>query len=460
MARTGLVAVLVVFAMLVGDLASPDIAAAQQRPRTVLEMLFGGGTQSAQPDPRRIQRRVIRREPKRSVTRPSRSSTRSSSRPERRKRAPTAAADSNASDAGPAAKSEDAKTVLVVGDFLAASLASGLEDVYADNDMVDIEARTDGSSGLVRDDHYDWPEKLGPIMDEEKPDVLVVMLGSNDRQTISEGSQSMTLRSDGWTKEYEKRIAEIAKIAQTKKVPLVWVGLPSFKFDRMSEDMIFFNDLYRKAATEVSGQFVDIWDGFVDAEGGFIYTGPGVNGQTVQLRNSDGITMTDAGDEKLAFFAQKAIDRVLGDTTAAPAGPLAADQPNLQLPPLGNAANAVTTRPVALDDPKLDGAEALLGGGSVQGFSLEPSPRDRLVLNGAGTGNVEGRADDFGWREKTDAVAPGSAVAYRGSLDLEAVRAKEGIKPPKEMPSIVDAIIADWTEQNQEAQKGVDTPAE
>ena len=28
-----------------------------------------------------------------------------------------------------------------------------------------------------------------------------------------------------------------------------------------------------------------------------------------------------------------------------------------------------------------DGADRLLGAGAVQGFSLEPSPRDRLVLN-------------------------------------------------------------------------------
>ena len=41
----------------------------------------------------------------------------------------------------------------------------------------------------------------------------------------------------------------------------------------------------------------------------------------------------------------------------------------------------------------------------------------------------------------------------------DAVRAKEGIKPPKELPSIVDAIISDWSEQNQEAQKGLAKPA-
>ncbi|MEX6505092.1 SGNH family hydrolase [Jiella sp. M17.18] len=455
--RSGLqVLAVALAAILVVALSAPDPAAAQQRPRSILEMLFGGGTQPVQPP--RVQRRVIRTAPPRPPRRSTRSTRSSSSRDSAK--APTASASDGSGDASPAAKDIAAKTVLVVGDFMAGSLAKGLDDVYSDNKMVDVTSDIDGSSGLVRDDHFDWPKKLGPIIDREKPDVLVVMLGSNDRQIMNVGSQSLTLRSDAWNAEYERRVNAIADIAEKKKVPLVWVGMPSFKYDRMSEDMIFFNDLYRKAATRVSGEFVDVWDGFVDADGQFVYSGPGVNGQTVQLRNSDGITMTDAGSEKLAFFAQKAIDRVLGDTSGAAGIRLSSNElPNMQLPPITNAANAVSTPPVSLDDPKLDGGDTLLGGGHVRSFALEPSPRDKLVLNGAGTGHIEGRADDFGWNEKSAAVAPGNAVAYRGTIDLDKVRAHEGIKPPPEMPSLVDAIVADWSKENAQAQQGVAKPA-
>lgn len=438
-----MVAALAAIAVFVTAVVPQSAAYAQQRPRTVLEMLFGNQTREAAP-PRRVIRK--RAAPRKQRTRRSRSS--SSSKRTSPSRAPAAAA------AAAPDKNDTAQTVLVVGDFMADSLAKGLSDVYADNADVMVKARANGSSGLVREDYYNWRTSLGPIMEEEKPAVVVVMIGSNDRQQIDTGSGSASLRSDAWVAEYQKRIAAIAGTVKEKGVPLVWVGVPSFKFDRMSEDMIFLNDLYSKGVASVSGEFVDVWDGFVDANGGFVYSGPGVSGQKVQLRGSDGITMTGDGADKLAFFAERAITKRLRNPAApGTAFSLSEEQlPNMQLPPISNAANAVNAAPVALDDPSLDGADRLLGAGAVQGFSLEPSPRDRLVLNGNSTGNIAGRADDFAWNEKRAAVSPsGPPIAYRGSLDLNKLRENEGIEPPEEMPSILDAIIEDWSRSNDAA---------
>ncbi|HDZ75529.1 MAG TPA: DUF459 domain-containing protein [Aurantimonas coralicida] len=465
-ARLAFVASLAGLAVLITGLAPASTASAQERPRTVLEMLFGGGTRAV-PERRVIRKKVIRKK-KPSARKPATASRKakvqrkarpsSPKKPQRAsQKATTPASISQVAESEQTPKDANAQKVLVVGDFLADSLADGLNAIYYDNEMVTVESRINGSSGLVRDDFYDWPNNLGPIIDEEKPAVLVMMIGSNDRQPIEMGSGTLSPRSETWTTEYEKRIGEIAEIVKNRNVPLIWVGMPSFKFERMSEDMVFLNDLYRKGATKVSGQFVDIWEGFVDANGSFVYSGPGVSGQQVQLRNSDGITMTEAGDDKMAFFVERAIARVLKNS-ASPLISLSDEQlPNMQLPPLGNAANAVSAAPMSIDDPALAGAETLLGGGATSGFTLEPSPRDRLIA-GNGTGDVQGRADNFAWNEKTHAVVPeGPPIAYRGSLDLNAVRASEGIKPPEEMPSIVDAIIQDWADDNQAA-KG-DAPA-
>ncbi|MBP0615594.1 SGNH/GDSL hydrolase family protein [Jiella mangrovi] len=431
-------ALLVMLAFLAGDLlvhSSP--AQAQQRPRTILDMLFGGGE---------------RRQPYRVVPRYSKPPARAASPgPARRKtRARKSAPKPVVAAPATPEKSKDAKTVLVVGDFLAASLASGLKDAYGDNEGVSVKSAVSGSSGLVRQDHYDWSKELGPLIDADKPAVVVVMLGANDRQPIDGPSGKVSVRSPEWNAEYERRVDEIAGIVEKSKVPLVWVGAPPFKFDRMSEDMVYLNDLYRQAAQKVSGEYVDVWEGFVDETDGFIYSGPGVDGQTVQLRNSDGISMTDAGDDKLAFFAKKAIDRFVSAD-----GPVAlGGQPDgMQLPPLANAATAVRSPPVALDDPSLDGGESLLGGNATRiGMTLEASPRDKLVLTGRGTGHVDGRADDFAWNDKSGAVASDDQpVAYRGSIDLKKVRKEQGIKPPEAMPTILDAIMDDWSNDNQAA---------
>ena len=438
---------------------------AQQRPRTVIEMLFGNGTQEIQPRqqivrPRKVRPRAVRksRQPRSQAAAPVRSSPSAAARDTGN----AAAAADSADDAKPA-KTENAEKILVVGDFMADGLASGLNDAYADNGDVVVESRINGSSGLVRQDFYDWTSTLGPILDEEKPAVLAMMIGSNDRQPINDGSSTYMLRSDPWTSEYDKRIAAIAKIAKDHGVPLVWVGMPPFKLSRMSEDMVFLNDLFRKEMTPANGEFVDVWDGFVDANDDFTSTGPGVSGQDVRLRNSDGITMTSDGDDKLAFFAEKAIGRLLKLPAAAPGAALAAvagtSLPGAELPILGSVANAKVSAPVGLADPALDGGETLLGGASVAGLTLEPTPREKLVRDGERTGGVDGRADNFAWNEKTGALAPpGPPITYRGTLDLKAVRANDGVKPPEEMPGILDAIMNQWAKEDvtKKGQAGAD----
>ncbi|MEF2071829.1 SGNH/GDSL hydrolase family protein [Consotaella aegiceratis] len=415
-------------------------AAAQERPRTIIEMLFGG--QSRQPE-RQISRPAPAKKKKTTVRR---------SAPARA--APSPARPQAAAASAPTEKAGDARTVLVVGDFMADSLADGLEETFADNPRIKVVGHVNGSSGLVRDDHYDWLQNIGPILDEAKPAVVVVMLGSNDRQAIAAPSGSLALRSEQWTAEYERRATALAQAIAQKNVPLVWVGVPAFKFERMSEDMVFFNGIYGKAAASVSGDFVDIWDGFVDAQGAFVYNGPDISGQSVRLRNSDGITMTGAGREKLAFFAERPILKRL-DMDASIASSDASitlspeTLPSLRLPPLGSAANATSKPSIALNDPALDGGDELLGGQATPTLSIEPSPRERLVVLGATIDSVEGRADDFAWNEKDDAVSPRlseEAVVARGSVDLGDLNRKTALPP---MPSLQDAIIEDWAKQSE-----------
>src|SRR5690606_18821718 len=61
-------------------------------------------------------------------------------------------------------KDPNAYKVLVLGDFLGKSLASGLEETFAETPMLAVVERTDGSSGFVRTDHFDWNAALPDIL--------------------------------------------------------------------------------------------------------------------------------------------------------------------------------------------------------------------------------------------------------------------------------------------------------
>ncbi|KXF76448.1 hypothetical protein ATN84_14250 [Paramesorhizobium deserti] len=378
--------------------AMPD-ASAQGRPKTLLDLFFG--RREAPPD-------YYYDPPPRRVTRPSKPSTRNRSTSGRstRSRAP-AVADTPSRPPAPAPveKNPDAKTVLVIGDFIGGGLAEGLEEALAQNPDVRVANRVNGSSGFVRTDHYDWPAKIKGILDEEKPAAIVVMIGANDRQPITIEGTSQDPRTPTWTAEYTKRVEGFVDTIKKAGYPLVWVGQPPFKPRGMSQDILAFNEIYRNATEKAGGSFADVWDGFVDESGNFALSGFDINGQTARLRANDGINITQAGKRKLAFYAEKPLRQLLGDALSPDAAPKPGDLP--QPPPETAKIPAKIDRiaPVSLKDLDLDSGNELLG--AHLGKSLAPikSARDLLVIDGVAAKPQPGRADDFTWPRKPTLTA-------------------------------------------------------
>lgn len=292
-------------------------------------------------------------------------------------------------------KQADARVIMVIGDFLAAGLAEGLAAAYADDPAFEVVDRTSGSSGIVRDDYFDWPKAVVELIEEEKPAAIVVMLGANDRQEMRIGEAREAPLSEAWSKQYSLRTQALAAAISERKIPFIWVGVPAFKPPKMLSDMLAFNDFYRSAAKDVGAEFVDIWDGFVDENGGYVSTGPDMNGQPVRLRSNDGINLTRAGKRKLAFFAEKPLAKLLGETDAPGVATLApASVPALVAPPQVDIGSIKRTEPVSLRDPALDGGQELLGR-VVEPKREARSPGEKLTIEGIAPDPMPGRADDF-----------------------------------------------------------------
>ena len=98
----------------------------------------------------------------------------------------------NYSKAPPPQKRDTAAehNVLVLGDAMADWLASGLEDAYSEQPDMGVIRRHKTVSGLIhyqpKGDPAEWAAAAKGILAPEKPDVIVVMLGLNDRVSIRE----------------------------------------------------------------------------------------------------------------------------------------------------------------------------------------------------------------------------------------------------------------------------------
>lgn len=366
--------------------SQPAQAQEETKRRTVIDFLFG---------PRRLIRRKTSRQP--AYEQPRRA------QPQQRSVRRSTSGGTAAPAVEAVEKLDNARKILVVGDFMAKGLYDGLKVAFAQSPGVRVLEETSGSSGLVRDDYFDWPENLPGFLDEHQPTIVIVMIGSNDRQELRLPEGRLAVRSESWVNEYSKRIGEISQIIRDRNLPLIWVGSPSYKSSSMSADMAAINDMTRTVVAETGGEFVDIWEGFVNENGQFVFTGSDIKGQQVRLRTSDGIRMTRAGRRKLAFYTEKPLRKLLGSAAGEDVERLQGDNfPELLLSGL-HTDQIIRTPPIALIDPMLDGGSTLLGSANDLAAEYEtPTVREELVLKGLPAAAPAGRADDFRWSDSDE----------------------------------------------------------
>lgn len=296
--------------------ATPTIEIQQQERRKpkLFRFLFKKGERRAPvvltPPPQQkkvLKRKTVRQKARRQTTK------------RRAKRAVKQAAPAAAVAAAPEpAKAENAREVLVIGDFMGRALARGLAEAFSEDPSVKIVNAAEGSSGLVRDDYFDWSAELTKRLEaEDPPDAVVVMIGANDRQAFLTERIRLDTGEGSWSDLYNRRIREIADILAEKNVPGLWVGLTPVSAGGLARDYSIFNSRYREQLETSPVEFVDIWDAFADDQGRYVVNGPDVSGQTRQLRTSDGLNFTRAGRRKLAFFVERDLKRVLDEGAPA-----------------------------------------------------------------------------------------------------------------------------------------------
>ena len=297
-------------------------------------------------------------------------------------------------------------------------------------------------NGLVRSDTrsdaHDWAQVAREAIAATKPKFIVMMVGLNDRQairvrmhapsaqkppdnnapstsqTVSERPgvsaqpgeqgqlQTYEFRSEPWAEQYSKLIDATIAALKSGGVPVFWVGLPSIRGPKSTDDMIYLNELFRSRAEKAGVSYVDVWDGFVDENDRYSARGPDFKGQVRRLRAGDGVHFTTVGASKLAHYVEREIRRAMAPAMAAVALPASEPLPDPVARPDMPAPRPLAGPVLALT-AALTGQEELVGDGAIRRPERQPLVR-RVLEKGAAIAPPAGRSDDFTWPRRE--IAP------------------------------------------------------
>jgi hypothetical protein len=297
-------------------------------------------------------------QPQQAAPRPTEFAPRPSSAPRKpRKRAPREPREARTPIAPSTPPPTATRFVYVLGDSLAISAADGMAADLQAHPEIGVVDKARDASGLVRDDYFDWPKAARDLVAPKPPaakdkqakekeakdakpakvDVVVVMVGINDKQPMRDGKDYVDPLTDRWKAAYAQRIQAVVAPLRAAHVPVIWVGLPPMRADRFSPQMIDqLNQMFKDNSEKAGAKFIDVFDDFADQSGGFDAFGPNIDGQKVRLRGPDGIHMTAAGGAKLAHFIDVEVLAALG------AGATSAPDDIAALPPdIGKAADDI-----------------------------------------------------------------------------------------------------------------------
>ncbi len=153
------------------------------------------------------------------------------------------------------------------------------------------------STGLVRPDFFNWPAQIQQQVKGFDPGAAAVMFGANDNQGVQTASGDIyQFGSDGWKKEYRKRVEDVVGLLFQGGVRRVyWIGQPVMPEGSFNNQVKLMNDIYRSVAEKTFGvEYIDAY-ALLSKDGAYSQYLPGVDGKTVQAREQDGEHLTYAG---------------------------------------------------------------------------------------------------------------------------------------------------------------------
>ena len=204
------------------------------------------------------------------------------------------------------------------GDSQMRSIAAGMTRALGSDTSIAVRELSVPSSGFLRSDYYNWPQKLEAIFadqkDGERFDAAVIFLGMNDYQDMwTTGGIILTAGSSEWEEVYRKMVKVHLDTALASVPRLYWLGLPVVRSAAYNEKIQYLNAVHDSVAEEYdSKKLVRIsLKGLVEQYGtGYIGAIKPEGSAWIPLIQGDGVHYTVEGGE---YLMKHFIDRLHRD---------------------------------------------------------------------------------------------------------------------------------------------------
>lgn len=208
---------------------------------------------------------------------------------------------------------ESGDKIFFVGDSLMQGVAPRVRQILYKRDNIDGVDLSKQSTGLAYPNFYNWPKVVAETLQQDDGiKAVVVYLGPNDPWDfpIPGRKKYLKFKSPEWERAYRGRIRNILLSAQQYNLPVIWLGAPCMRKDKLHKDMVYLNTLYQSEVTRFNGHYIPTSGILGCSDAGYEAYAQTEKGNQ-KVRTNDGIHFTVTGQRLLA-------DRIIAELVILP----------------------------------------------------------------------------------------------------------------------------------------------
>jgi hypothetical protein len=188
--------------------------------------------------------------------------------------------------------------VLLVGDSIGEDLDEPLLGDLTATGVVVVNTFGKESTGFTRPDYFNWLAELAGLVYEDRPNVIIGLIGANDAQSFIVPT-ILQWGDKAWPRRYLHNVNQFFSIGTAHGAKMLWVSVPAIQDTGRNKELNLVRRLQLEGVKKHHLYYLD--SNLTLAPNGHYATYLPVGGQLAQVRTpADGIHLTPAGGALLA----------------------------------------------------------------------------------------------------------------------------------------------------------------